>query len=180
MLLPRSTPYVVLSIALIALSGEGSALAQAPNLPGFLEVKSGAAPGATGRPYLISINRQLPDANEARNRMAKRLSKNGQLDKVAFNWFGKEAPKRLNLAIGKTVPVEVAQAAVAAYARDSKLPVYLYRMSTDGGFGETKSVYVGAVKDRGMTPTTAEQIKSLLKAGLTGDEFMKLLPELPK
>ncbi|MCL4203616.1 MAG: hypothetical protein KJ000_14020 [Pirellulaceae bacterium] len=179
----------VLPVAVLAASLVGTAAAQPPDLPGFLEVeKIGPAKPSSNegkwtfnmkRPYVISINEKLPVANAARNRLVAGLHDRGQLDQFVFEWFGsdRDAPDRLNLVIGQNFPVGAAQAVIATFAADSALPVYIHRRTADDEFGHTQRVYVGSLRNRGEEPMKAEQIKALLNPVLTHDELMQLLPE---
>src|SRR5687768_16891490 len=94
---------VVIAVPL-AVSCGCTAAAAPPDPPGLLEVESvkheGGPDGPTfngGRPFVISINQKLPHAKAARIRLAARLHEAGQIDKFVFEWFGTDAPKRLNL-----------------------------------------------------------------------------------
>jgi hypothetical protein len=104
------------------------------------------------------------------------LSDSERLDRFVFEWFGADAPAQLNLGIGNNVPVEAAQAVIAAYAVGSAPPVHLYRMDKDDDFGNTHRVYVGGLQSHAREPMKAERIKALLDPLLTRDELMKLIP----
>jgi hypothetical protein len=130
---------------------------------------------APGRRLAIGINEHLPDARKSRTKLAHTLKEEKQLDQVVFSWFGKKSPKRLNLMIGDEVPVSTAQAAIVAFAKDSKIPVYMTLMTVNGGLGNNYRVYVGGLVDRGQGPLTGEKIEKLVKPGLTTEEFHKLL-----
>ena len=75
------------------------------------------------------------------------------------------------------MPVRTAQAVIAAYASAAETPVYIMLMEKDNQLANTQRVYVGGLIDRGTEPATAEQIRELLKPGLTAEEFAKLLPK---
>lgn len=188
MRLSRLIACAVLSIAgfKFAAPAAGTIAAEPPKPRGFLEVetvkvsrKTGKLLFNSGRPYVISINVKLPDADAARNRLAKGLLARKQLSLFVFEWFGadRDAPTRLNLLIGKNTPVGAAQAVIATFARDSPLPVYIHRKNADDEFGGTQRMYVGALRDRGEEPMTAEQIKALLNPKLNRDRLMQLIPE---
>lgn len=174
---------------MLAVSLVRTTAAQPPDLPGFLEVESvnwekptsnqGAWKFNSKRPYVISINEKLPGARAARNRLVAGLHDRQQLDQFVFEWCGsnRDAPERLNLVIGKYVPVGVAQAVIATFATDSTLPVYIHRYTAEGKFGNTQRVYVGSLLNRGNEPMKAEQIKALLNPVLTHHEAMQLVPE---
>lgn len=181
--------WAVLPVAVLAVLPVRTTAAQPPDLPGFLEVEkiNVSQSNSTGgkwafnmkRPYVISINEKLPGANTARNRLAAGLHDRRQLDQFVFEWFGsgREAPDRLNLVIGKNVPVGAAQAVIATFATDSTLPVHIHRKTADDEFGHTQRVYVGSLRNRGKEPMKAEEIKALLNPVLTHDELMQLVPE---
>ena len=150
---------------------------QQPAPPEFLEVDSISRSDANGkpsfnggRPYVISINEKLPEARAARGRLVARLHDSEQLDRFVFEWFGTAPPTRLNLGIGRDVPVKAAQAVIAAYAvelRGAGGPS-LPDMDDDEGFGNTQRVYVqGGLEDRGEVAMKAEEIKALLNPLLT-------------
>lgn len=132
-----------------------------------------------GRPYAISINARLPSASRDRARMVERLQQRKQLDRIVFDWFGTGTgePKRLNLSIGSEVPVEVAQAAIEAYALGAKCPVFIQVMEEDKGFAETHRIYIGGLVDFGKRSTPPEAVLSVLEAGLTRKQFARRLRE---
>lgn len=188
MRLSRFIACAVLTIAVFAALGAGTIASEPPKPLGFLEVeaikgsrKTGKLLFNSGRPYVLSINVKLPDADAARNQLAKQLLARKQLRLFVFEWFGADhdVPTRLNLVIGKNIPVAAAQAVIATFARDSSLPVYIHRKVADGDFGDTQRMYVGALRDRGEKPMTAEQIKALLNLRLNREELMQLIPEDP-
>jgi len=150
--------------------------------PGLLEVPvigivevNGKWSFNNGRRYSISVNKHLPDAMASRAALVATLHEQKQLDQVVFDWFGKKLPTRLNLLIGDNVPVEMAQAVVAAYADGSKIPVHITLMTEDEQLGLTRAVYVGGLVDRDDAPVMRKQIQELLKPGLTHQQFAKVL-----
>ena len=151
---------------------------------GFLEVPhigitevNGKISFNEGRQYAIAVNKHFPNAKEAKGKMESALGKQKLLDQIVFKWFGKEPPTKLNLLVGNKVPVEMAQAVVAAYAARYEVPVYITMMTEDEELDHTRCVYVGAVVDSDIDPVTPEKIKELLKPGLTAEQFAKLLPK---
>ena len=128
-----------------------------------------------GRPYAISINEQLPGAKSSRAKFAKALEAQKYLDLVVFEWFGKKPPKRLNIMIGNKVPVHIAQAAIAVFAVDSNIPVYLCLMRKDEALGSTRCIYVGALVDCGEDAFKPEQLRELIKPGLSQERFAEML-----
>src|SRR5262245_768253 len=169
----RRSSCILLLVALQPLSYQSRAAEQPPNLPGFLEAETIYwKDGAEGpifnenRHFVISICKKLPEANASRNKLIEQLGANKQLDKVVFQWFGTNGANRLDIQVGKNVPVEVAQAVIAAYARDSKLPVFLHRVSQDGMFANTHRVFIGSLEAYGKAPLKREEIKVLLRPGL--------------
>jgi hypothetical protein len=150
--------------------------------PELLEVENLArvdGPKFNKRPYAISINRDLPDARQGRKHLALRLKEGHHLDNYVFEWFGKGKAERLNLLIGSQVPIEDAQAAIAVFARWSRLPVYIGWMTADEDFGNTHRIYVGGLANFGKEPMSAEKVNGLLKRGLTAADFAQLLPPYP-
>ena len=143
-------------------------------LVGTIEV-NGKISFNEGRQYAISVNQGLPNAKASRAKLIAALGEQKQLNQVVFGWLGKKQPTRLNLWVGNKVPVEVA-VVVAAYATDTKLPVYIILMTEDEQLNHTHCVYIGLV-DSDIDPVTPEKIKVLLKPGLTAEQFAKLLPK---
>lgn len=128
-----------------------------------------------GRRYAVSINEHLPDAKVSRAKLARLLKEQKQLDQVVFEWFGKETPKRLNIVIGDKVPVQIAQAAIAAYAVDAKVPVYIVLKSDDENVGRTYRIFLGSLVDFGNDPLKPEQLRELVKPDLSQERFTELL-----
>jgi hypothetical protein len=131
-----------------------------------------------GRRYAISVNKLIPDARTFRAKLAVALKEQKQLDQVVFDWFGKESLKRLNLQIGDKVPIPTVQAAISAFATESKLPVYIALATKDERLSHNYCVIVGGLVNRGKGPLMPEQIRELLKPGLTQDQLAKLLPKI--
>lgn len=194
MLKNRFPPPVLLSLVLAAVRTDAAIAQEFHEPPGFLEVEQIVCYEVKirlrhdregfdirkfnrGRSYAISINEHLPDARAARAKLARILDEGMQLCKVVSHWFGTEAPKRLNIMIGSEVPVGIAQAALAAYAVEAKLPVYIVLVDEDAGFNETRRVYIGGLVDLGEEPMPPGEIRGLLKPGLTHEELAKLLPK---
>jgi hypothetical protein len=131
-----------------------------------------------GRRYGISINKHLPNARDARAKLAVVLKEQKQLDQVVFDWFGRGPLKRLDIVIGTNIPVGVAQALISAYATESKIPVYVVLRTTDGAVEGTSLIHVGSLVSHGKDPITQEQLREVLKPGLTPEQFAKLLPKI--
>jgi len=121
------------------------------------------------------VNKHLPDAKALRVKLSASLGEQKQLDQVVFGWFGRKPPTRLNISIGDSVPVEMAQAVISAYATGAKLPVHIEQMPEDEQLGRTRRVFVGGLVDFDSTAATPEQIQELLKPGLRREQFAKLL-----
>ena len=128
-----------------------------------------------GRRYGISINEHVSDAKARRAKFAKDLKEQKQLDQVVFDWFGKQPPKRLNIEIGSKVPVQIAQAAITAYGLESKIPVFIKRCTDDESLGRTQSIVVGGLVDIDAEALKPEQLRALVKPGLTQEQFVRLL-----
>ena len=128
-----------------------------------------------GRPYAISINEHLPDAKACRTKLLDLLKEQKQLDKFVFNWFGKTAPKQMNIMIGDKVPVQTAQAVIKTYAVGRKMLVYVQLMTKDDDFDHTAQVYVGGLVEPQGPPATAEQLRELVKPGLSQERFAEML-----
>jgi hypothetical protein len=131
------------------------------------------------RPYVISINEFLPGAKELRENLINSLAREGILQQVVFEWFGKGPLQAIELKIGGKVPVTIAQAVLRACGSVAKIPVILTINQEDGynqkggPYGHSQRVYVGSLMKSGRPPATPEKLQSLLKPGLSQQEFIK-------
>jgi hypothetical protein len=129
-----------------------------------------------GRRFCISINSSLPNARVARGQLVKALTDQKQLDQVVLSRMGNdEAVRRLNISIGDQMPISMAQASIAAFATDSKLPIHLELLTANEGLGYRYRIFIGGYADRDNQPLTSKQIQELLKPGLSAEELHTLI-----
>ena len=133
-----------------------------------------------GASFVVSINRFLPGSRALRADLVQRLREAKLLDRVVFEWFGDERlkPQTCELHIGRRVPVAMAQAALRACTDRARVPVVFALSEEDGDFGSTQRVYIGALVASGKDPIKPEQLRALLKEGLTQEEFLKIAREM--
>ena len=141
----------------------------------FLSVNDHFVGFNEGRRYDISINKLLPNAKAARAKLAKALKEQKNLDQTVFDWFGDDQLKRLNIGIGSKVPVQIAQAVIATYAMEAKLPVHIFLVCEDHDLAKTYRVGVGGYVDTGRDAMNPEQLRELVKPGLSQERFAEML-----
>lgn len=137
------------------------------------------------RPFLISINRGVPDAPSIKGELIKLMSGDGMLDKVLFETFGSEGLTNVEVKIGKRVPVEIAQAVIRVLSGRESLPltVYVYKddiITQDNRqhfFAYTQRIIIGSLGERKGKALNKERTEALLREGITQKEFIKLLSE---
>jgi hypothetical protein len=171
---------VLVLLPILAVAGaEPPAAPKADDPPGLLEVPRvatfdvfGKVSFNQGRRYAISINEHLPEARASRTKLAARLKEHKLLDQIVFGWIGKmeKPPARLNLLIGDNIPIEVAQAVIAAYVAGAKLPVHIKLTVEDGQLLRTRRITVGGFVDYDTDAVTPAQIMELLKPGLSHED----------
>lgn len=138
-----------------------------------------------GRPFLVSVNRGIPGAAGLKSEIIKDVSQAGMLDRVLFESFGAESPARVEVKIGKRVPVEIARAVIRALAGRQDLAVYVHVYKDDNFiqdgrriyFAYTQRVIVGSFGKSKGKPLSSEKAAALLREGITRKEFFKLLSQ---
>ena len=136
-----------------------------------------------GRPFLVSVNRGITGAAGLKSEIVRDVSQAGMLDRVLFESFGTESPARVEVKIGKRVPVEIARAVIRALAGRRDLAVYVDVYKDDNFkyegrpiyFAYTQRVIVGSFGKSKGKPLTGEKAAALLREGVTREEFFKLL-----
>lgn len=126
-----------------------------------------------GTSFVILINRRIPDVNTLRENLAKILTEKQVIDKILFSWFGKTSLETLEIKIGSRVPLNIAQAVLKVFSRQSALPIIITIDAKDGG----QRVLVGGLMKTGKNPMNQEKIDALLREKISQEEFMRIAKE---
>lgn len=129
------------------------------------------------RPYVISINSELPKFEELKKELIEILKVNGLLNKVVFDKFGYKPQIPLGISIGSRVQLEIAQAIIKVFAGNNSTEVIIEVEQDDGDFGYTQKLHVGIDID-GST-TDKELIKSLLDDKINHEDFLETIAGKP-
>lgn len=127
------------------------------------------------RPWVCSMNKHLPAVEGKWHNLVDRLEAEMLLDQVVFEWFGSEKPDTIELKIGAKIPLRIAQATIAMFARPASAPVIVSVMTEDTDFGNTQRMYIGALVPTERAVTSPEQIEAVLKRDITHRQFLQII-----
>jgi hypothetical protein len=129
-----------------------------------------------GKPWALSVWVRIADLP----RLRARLVADGIARDVAYETFGDEPMKRLEVHIGHLVPVELIKAVLELYAVPSGLSVYVGIDYDESGFLNERRIYVGSFVQTVEKRTSREDLRSLSRPGATKEEILQRLPRVPR
>jgi len=127
------------------------------------------------RRYVVGFHRLLSDTGIDR-RLGRRLAGSALADQVVVQWFGEEDPDRVELILGRDLPVSLAAELVELTAQLSPLPVAVSGTDADDAVCQRAQAYVGAVLPTLTSVWSAPQLDSLVRHADDPDAFWARVP----
>lgn len=168
-MLPTLLPTTTLALLGLACPRPSSPpAAPAASSATLLEVSRVVVGGSPGRctfnedrPWLVNVHASLGggDVEEALRRGVEAAGLGGQ---VVLDWFGEEPPERLELVLGRDLPVELARAVVQVARDHAQVPLVLSVAQEQSSTCSRSQAYVGSLMPTDQAPTSAEALDRLL------------------
>lgn len=132
----------------------------------------GGSPGRCAfnedRPWLINVHASLSGGGDLEAALRRGVEQAGLGGQVVLDWFGQEPPERIELVLGRDLPVELARAVVQATREQAQAPLVLTVAQEQSSTCSRSQAYVGSLLPTDQAPTSAEALDRVLAS--TGDE----------
>ncbi|MCK6504199.1 hypothetical protein L6R53_12495 [Myxococcota bacterium] len=162
-------PIPTLALLGLACPRPSSPPAAAPSSATLLEVSRVVVGGSPGRcafnedrPWLVNVHASLGDGGDLEATLRRGVEAAGLGGQVVLDWFGDEAPERLELVLGRDLPVALARAVVQAARDHAPVPLVVTVAQEQSSTCSRSQAYVGSLLPTDQAPTTAEALDRLL------------------
>lgn len=129
-----------------------------------------------GRPFVISLNLEIPHIASIRKQLVKNLANKKLLTKVLFHVFSiTEESDTIKVTIGTRIPLEISQILLKIMSQNPKLKIVLV-LSSDNEYGNTQKVRIRYYSDQANKVMPRKKLLALLNPKLSLEEFHRLIP----
>jgi len=130
------------------------------------------------KPFVIQVNRKIPNARALRDNLVQFLGKKGLLDILAFNWFGETELQSIEINIGVNVPLGISQSVLRTFSKQAELPLIVSVESQDDRVGGTQHIYIGSLVKSGKKPIDPSKLNALMSDEMSRDDFVRTIGTL--
>ena len=151
----------------------------------MLEVSRVVVAGGSGpcafnedRPWVINVHSSLAEAGgkALETELEAAIEQAGLGGTVVLDWFGEGAPERLEIVLGRDLPVPLARAVVGASRAHATVPLVVSVAEEQSTTCSRSQAYAGSLLPTDHPPTTTDALDQLLQTTLNDAAFWALIP----
>lgn len=127
------------------------------------------------RPWVLNVHQSLDDGAVEAD-LAQAVQDAGLSGQVVLDWFGEEAPSRLEVVLGRDLPVALASAAVRVARAHTDRDLVVSAAEDQSTTCSRSQAYVGSLLPTDNAPTSTELLDLLSRQDIGAEEFWSRVP----